>query len=98
MALRTLSFPLLVLVIFGCSACANLCARKSSWFDRTCAGTDVAHSDPMCEHNLDKCTDGQKAAFEAYVECLEANNQCSLDIVAGCASRHPGGVNLMCKG
>lgn len=98
MKLPKLAIPLLGLTLFGASACANLCARKQSWFDRTCRGTDVAHSDPLCEDNLDKCTPGQKAAFQAYVECLEANNQCSLEIVSACAARHPGGVNLMCRG
>lgn len=98
MAPLKLSLSLLGLALLGTSACANLCVRKQNWFDHTCRGTDVAHSDPMCEHNLDKCTPGQKAAFQAYVECLEANNECSLAIVSACAARHPGGVNLMCRG
>lgn len=98
MHIGKLVLPLLAFSFITTTGCANLCVRKQNWFDQTCRGTDVAHSDPMCEHNLDKCTEGQKAAFEAYVMCLEANNQCSLDIVAGCAAQHPGGVNLMCKG
>jgi hypothetical protein len=52
----------------------------------------------MCESNFGKCTEVQKAAFRAYVECLEAQNQCSLDIVQSCAARHSAGVNLMCNG
>lgn len=80
----------------GCSA--SFCKRKDNFFRNRCAGAVAYNGDPMCESFMEKCTDAQLAAANAYVTCLESINQCSLDAVSQCAAQHPNGVNLMCTG
>jgi hypothetical protein len=85
----------LATTLSGCAA--GLCERRADFFAQQCAGTDVAYSaDPYCEQKIEDCTSAQKAQMDAYVSCLESANQCSLAVVARCAEKHPGGVNLAC--
>ncbi|MEE2903887.1 MAG: hypothetical protein VYC39_16285 [Myxococcota bacterium] len=84
-------------VIMSMSACANLCQRRDRVLTRMCDGTGVVFQpDMMCEANLDNCSEGKLRQFEAYVECIEAMNVCSLEAINACASKYPGGRNLQC--
>lgn len=87
-----------VLCSLALSACAaNLCERKNNWLSARCAGTDVTWSpDTLCEQNLDRCNTGQLQMFEKYVQCLESQSACSLDVLGQCGQAYPGGVNLQC--
>ncbi|MEM1024269.1 MAG: hypothetical protein AAGD10_01505 [Myxococcota bacterium] len=80
------------------SACAtDICARRDAFFARSCVGTDVSYTpDAMCRERIEHCSVEQREAFAAYVQCLETANRCSMEVVASCARRHPGGVNLSC--
>lgn len=101
LASRAVNARIALLLLFSLaltsSACANLCQRKETFFKTKCAGV-LAYSDPTCEMNLDRCNDQQTASMEGYVSCLEALPQCSMDAIASCGERYPGGVNLMCTG
>ncbi|MCA9551655.1 MAG: hypothetical protein KC933_16580 [Myxococcales bacterium] len=95
------SFALLAATVvapFVLSACAaGLCERKDTFMRSTCSGTSMTyHGDPMCERKIAKCNEGQLAQFRGYVECLEAQNVCSMEALASCAEKWPGGVNLAC--
>jgi hypothetical protein len=86
---------LFALLAPGCAT--DLCGRRDAFFARTCVGTDVAYTpDAMCKERIEHCSPEQRAAFAAYVGCLEEANRCSMEVVASCARRHPGGVNLSC--
>lgn len=89
---------LVVMAAVFVQACAtDPCARRDRFFSSRCVGTDVAYTpDATCKARISRCSDAQKAAFEAYVACLETANQCSLEVVARCARAHPGAVNLAC--
>lgn len=77
----------------------NLCQRKHNFMSSRCTGGDVTYAeDALCENKIKNCNAGQLAQMEGYVACLEAANQCSLDIMARCAEQYPGGVNLYCGG
>jgi len=90
-----LAAALVSAVLGGCAA--GLCERRAQYFSQRCTGTDVTYSpDPGCKAKIASCTEPQKAAMDAYVSCLEAANECSLQVVARCAEAHPGGVNLAC--
>jgi len=97
-ALRlALTLPLIAAATALSGCAAGLCERRADFFARNCAGTDVAYSpDPYCEEKIENCSPAQKAQMDAYVHCLESANQCSLAVVARCAEKHPGGVNLAC--
>lgn len=88
-----------VVAPFVLSACAaSLCERRDTFMHSTCAGTNVTYGgDPMCENKIKKCSPGQLAQFEGYVSCLETQKMCSMEVLAGCAERFPGGVNLVCN-
>ena len=82
---------------FSFAGCATLCDRKEAFFANNCSGGSVTWSpDPTCEARTKNCTPGQKAAFRAYVECLETQKECSLEAMGRCQKQHPGGVNLTC--
>lgn len=90
------ALPFILLIASGCAA--GLCERRAQFFQTRCTGTDVVYSpDPECPAKLEGCSKAQLALFEAYVACLEQANQCSMAIVAQCARKHPGGVNLACN-
>lgn len=92
LALCALALPL---TLGGCAA--SLCERKEAFFANNCAGGSVTWSpDPTCEGRTKNCSPAQKAAFQAYVQCLEAQNECSLEAMGRCQKQHPGGVNLTC--
>ena len=80
------------------SACAaSVCERKRTFMNSRCAGGSVAYDgEPMCEARTQNCSPAQKAQLEGYVSCLEEGNQCSMEALAACAKRFPGGVNLAC--
>jgi hypothetical protein len=96
--MKKLLFVSSLLSMLALSACAsNYCQRKESWLKNTCVGTDVTWShDATCENALENCDEGHIAQANAYVACLEASNVCSLDVMAACQAKHPGGVNLQC--
>ncbi len=81
------------------SACAaSLCERRDNFMHSSCAGTNVTYGgDPMCENKIKKCSPAHLAQFEGYVACLEAKKVCSMEVLASCAERFPGGVNLVCN-
>ena len=92
---RILSMTSLALALAACAP--NLCQRKAAHFER-CAGSMITYAEPLCEENLARCSDGEKARIEAYVQCLEAQNECSLAANNRCGAQFPGAVNLTCKG
>ena len=81
--------------VAGCAA--NLCERKNSWMENNCAGTDVTYTpDTLCQHNLDNCSGPKLKIFDAWVNCLESLNECSLEALNKCNQKYPGGMNLQC--
>lgn len=84
---------------FVLSACASsLCERRDTFMRSTCAGSNVTYGgDPMCERKVEKCDEAHLAQFRGYVECLEAQKVCSMEALASCAQKYPGGVNLVCN-
>lgn len=100
MKLARLAAPIVALAApLVLSACAaNLCERRDNFMRSTCAGSNVTYGgDPMCEKKIEKCSEGQLAQFRGYIECLEASKMCSMEVLAGCAEKWPGGVNLVCN-
>ncbi|MBI2377006.1 MAG: hypothetical protein HYV07_23600 [Deltaproteobacteria bacterium] len=86
------------LFLLGSMGCANLCARKDKFFQKTCGSTSVSYRpDPTCEAKIENCSDVHLAQLEGYVKCLEATNECSLEAIGKCGQMYPGGVNLMCE-
>jgi len=84
------------LVLSACAA--NLCERRDNFMRSTCAGSNVTYGgDPMCEKKIEKCNEGQLAQFRGYIECLEAQKVCSMEVLSACAQKYPGGVNLVCN-
>lgn len=95
--LAGLFLPFAMLTLSACAS--NLCQRKDRWFSSTCAGSDVSYSsDPMCASNIERCDQAHLNQLEGYVACLEAEKMCSMDIIASCGQKFPGGVNLQCTG
>src|SRR5262245_22173367 len=95
--MKTLVLSLLLLSSLSFGACASICERKDNWLAKNCPGTDVSSSpDPTCEDRLADCEEGQLAQARGYVECLEKQNQCSMDIMAACQAQFPNGVNVSC--
>lgn len=90
-------FALLVAPAFTTSCAASLCERRDAFMRNTCAGSNVTYTgDPMCERKVKKCNQAQLAQFQGYVQCLESQKVCSMEVLAGCAEKYPGGVNLAC--
>ncbi len=99
MASRIVLAGALGLVSLLAQACAapGLCQRKDAFFAQRCAGGDVTfQSDVACEAKVERCSPAQLAQLEGYVTCLESQGQCSMEAMARCAERFPGGVNLSC--
>ncbi len=95
--MHRLVLGLVGLVFLGSMGCANLCARKDRFFQKTCGGSSVSYSpDPYCENKIDNCSDVQLAQLEGYVRCLEETKECSLEAIGRCGQMYPGGMNLAC--
>ena len=88
----------IVLLPLALEACASsMCERRDDFLRNRCAGTSVNYTgDATCEAKIARCSDAQKAQFEGYVSCLESQEICSLEALAACAEKWPGGVNLSC--
>ncbi len=94
-ALAAATAAFATLSLSGCAS--SLCERKHAFMSSQCAGGDASYAgDPLCESRTQRCSEAQKKLLEGYVSCLESQNMCSMEALASCAQKHPGGVNLAC--
>lgn len=81
----------------GCASVPSLCERKARYLTTQCQGKLSVAPDPYCEQSIKNCGSGHLAQMEGYVACLEAADECSLDVMRNCQEKFPGGVNLSCS-